>query len=132
MLLIMKKIYAFLGLSLGVLLVVSGCESVSFSTNLDPQNFKDYYKPSMVELLSREDLNDHVYKSLGAVHGLSCQENDLQMPANEADARTDLKIKAADMGANALVVDKCVRVEHEDGVCKVSVTCYGQALVIDK
>lgn len=107
------------------------CESVAFNTNLDPDNFKDYYKASAVEDSTYEGLTGKNYKSLGLVRGLSCQIDDRDFPANEADARTDARRKAADMGANAVVFGKCVKINKTPS-CQVSVTCYADALLVNE
>ena len=62
---------------------------------------------------------------------MACQINDRDYIATEADARTEARIKAVDAGANAIRFGKCVRIENTPA-CKVSVTCYGDALSIDE
>lgn len=110
--------------------LLCACESVSFSSNIDPRNFANYYKPSMVQVVTYESLGTTPYRVIGEVKGMSLQERDVDLPANEADARTDLKKKAVDMGANALVIHKCITIKDSETVALSSVTCYGDALVI--
>ncbi len=109
--------------------LLTACSSVSFDSNLNPHNFSEYFKPSQVETVTYAELADKTYSVLGAVHALSCQQNADDFPANAADARTELKRKAADMGANALVIHQCVRAE-DTGACTLSVTCYGDAIYV--
>ncbi|MBO6258437.1 MAG: exopolysaccharide biosynthesis protein [Succinivibrio sp.] len=103
-----------------------GCESFTFTSNLDPDNFSNYYKPSSVETMTEEELQNVRHKSLGTVAGLACQAKDRDYIATEADARTDARIKAADMGADAIKMGRCVRLENTPA-CKVSITCYAEA-----
>ena len=110
--------------------VLGGCEGYSFHTNLDPQNFKEYYKTSGVNEYSNAQLSALRYHSLGTVTGLSCQVKDTDYIATEAQARTRAKEQAADKGANAIVFSRCVRLE-ETPACAVSVTCYGEAFIAD-
>lgn len=110
-------------------LAAGGCTGVSVHTNLNPSNFTDYFKASGVDVVTYEELDGSNYMLIGGVHGLSCQEDEDDFPANEADARTELKRNAVDMGANALVINKCIRAA-ETGACSLSVTCYGDALYV--
>ncbi len=113
-------------------LMLSACSGVSFHTNLDPSNIKEYYKPSAVEVIDSEaDLDNRSYFVITQVKGMACQINDRDYIATEADARTEARIKAVDAGANAIRFGKCVRIENTPA-CKVSVTCYGDALSIDE
>ena len=107
------------------------CESVAVNTNLDPQNFKDYYKASAVTDNTYEELSGKSYKSLGFVRGISCQLNPNDFPANEADARTQARRNAADLGANSVVFGKCVKIQKSPS-CEVSVTCYADALMVNE
>ena len=58
------------------------------------------------------------------------KETDLCLIGNMFDARTKARIKAADLGANAIKFGKCVRLTNTPA-CLVSVTCYADALVVD-
>ncbi len=108
-------------------LVLAGCQGISFDSNLNPNRIVEYYKPSTVETLSDEDLENASYQSLGQVIGLSCQINPEDFIANETDARNDARLKAVDLGANGIVFKKCIRTE-ETLACHESVTCYAEAI----
>lgn len=110
-------------------LVFSGCSSFSVSTNLDPSNVTNYFKPSAIDVLTQDEIAMYNAKSIGAIAGLSCQIDKRDFIANESDARTDAKLKAADNGANALVFSKCVVLDNTPA-CLKSVTCYGEAYII--
>ena len=111
---------------------LSACSGVSFHTNLDPSNIKEYYKPSAVEVIDSDAaLDNRPYKVISQVKGMACQLNDRDYIATEADARTEARIKAVDAGANAIRFGKCVRIETSPA-CKVSITCYGDALSVDE
>ncbi len=110
-------------------LFIAGCSGYSFHTNLDPSNFKDYYKPSGARVVESSDLEGIAYKVKGEVTGLSCQAKEHEPVATAAEARTAARIKAVDMGANAVRFSKCVRLENTPA-CLVSYTCYGDALII--
>ncbi len=116
---------------LPLLLLLSGCSSYSFHTNLDPENFKEYYKPSGVTKVDDEILQNKPYKNKGMVTGLSCQARKNDPVATAAEARTDAKIKAVDLNANAIRFKKCVRLENTPA-CAVSWSCYADALIINE
>ena len=109
--------------------LLGGCQDVAFETNLDPDNFTEYFKPSSVEVYTNESILQHRFKSLGLVTGLACQETEDDFIARESEARTDAKLKAADLGANGIVFGKCIRLE-KTAACVVSVACYGKAFQV--
>ena len=109
--------------------LLGGCQDVAFETNLDPDNFTEYFKPSSVEVYTNESILQNRFKSLGLVTGLACQETEDDFIARESEARTDAKLKAADLGANGIVFGKCIRLE-KTAACVVSVTCYGEAFQV--
>lgn len=111
-------------------LVLTSCSNFEFKTNVDPSNFKEYFKPSYASEVSEEDLEKVPNRSLGLVEGVSCQIKDTDAIATETDARTKARVKAADLGANAIKFGKCVRLTNTPA-CLVSVTCYADALVVD-
>ncbi len=119
---------ALCGAVLGAL-SLSGCQDVAFETNLNPENFTEYFKPSTVEVYTNESILQHRFESLGLVTGLACQETEDDFIARESEARTDARRKAADMGANGIVFGKCIRLE-QTASCAVSVTCYGEAFKV--
>ncbi|MCR5537442.1 MAG: exopolysaccharide synthesis regulator RcsF [Succinivibrio sp.] len=112
-------------------LALCGCESFTFDSNLSPKRFVDYYKPSTVDEVSEAELTKLRHKDLGTVEGLSCQVKEDDYIATEADARTDARVKAAAKGANAIRFGKCTRLEATPA-CKVSVTCYAEAFIVDE
>lgn len=116
-------------LAAGVFLL-SSCSNFEFKTNVDPDNFKEYFKPSYAKEVSEDELEKLPNRSLGLVEGVSCQIKDTDAIATESDARTKARIKAADLGANAIKFGKCVRLT-DTPACLVSVTCYADALVVD-
>lgn len=118
------------GVALAGAFAISACSNMSFESNLDPNNFVEYAKPATVDVYTQESIQQHRYHSLGVVTGLACQETEDDYVALPEDARTDAKIKIADMGGNGVVFHKCVRLE-KTAACAVSVTCYGEAFVVD-
>ncbi len=124
------KLFAIAVVATAALLSV-GCQNgFRVESNLNPKNFSEYAKPASVEVYTEDSILEHRYHSLGMVAGLACQEKADDYIATEADARTDAKIKTADLGGNGVVFGKCIRLERTDA-CYVSVTCYGEAFKVD-
>ncbi len=110
-------------------LLLAGCSNYSFHTNLDKENFTEYFKPGTVTLVDKEQLDTLQYQVLGTVEGESCQEDDTQAVPIIGDARTEARVRTADLGGNGLLISKCIELGQTPG-CKASITCYGQALKI--
>lgn len=116
--------------SLAASLLVSACQDVAVETNISPKNFEEYFKPASVDVYTKDTILEQRYHSLGMVAGLACQEKPEDFIARESEARLDALVQAADMGANGIVYGKCIRLERTQA-CYVSVTCYGEAFVVD-
>ncbi len=122
---ILEHRYHSLGMVAGL-----ACQESEDDYILNPENFTEYAKPASVDVFTKDSILEHRYHSLGMVAGLACQESEDDYIATEADARTDAKIKTADLGGNGVVFGKCIRLERTDA-CVVSVTCYGEAFKVD-
>ncbi|MGL5661057.1 MAG: Rcs stress response system protein RcsF [Aeromonas sp.] len=110
-------------------LIASGCANYGFHSNLDKKNFSDYFKPSSVHVYQQDELADLNYLSLGTVEGESCQIDAHQAIPNASEARTLVRRRAADMGGNGVVINKCAELNETPG-CLKQVICYGQALKV--
>ncbi|MBR9857176.1 MAG: exopolysaccharide biosynthesis protein [Gammaproteobacteria bacterium] len=117
-----------LGISL-LAVALSGCAGWGFNSNVSPDGIKDYYKGDGVQLYSKADLEGVNYVTLGSVEGEACQINADEAPPKEADARASVRRRAADMGANGILMDRCIRFDDMPG-CIEQVLCSGQALKV--
>lgn len=108
-------------------LLLTACSNVNFSSNIDKQNFDDYFKPSQVTVYEKSQLQDLDYKFIAAVDGSSCQEEERDRPADIKEARTNARIKAAEMKANGIVFQSCLSFER-DTSCISNIICYGRAI----
>ena len=108
-------------------IALSGCSSYQFSSNLDKENFDEYFKPSQVTVYSKSDLKDLDYQLIGAVEGSSCQEEKNQLPADIKQARTNARINASNMHANGIVFQSCLNFDA-DATCLSNIICYGRAI----
>ena len=108
---------------------LSGCAGWGFNSNVSPDGIKDYYKGDSVRLYSKAELEGVNYVTLGSVEGEACQITADEAPPKEADARASVRRRAADMGANGLLLDRCIRFDDMPG-CIEQVLCSGQALKV--
>ena len=113
-------------------LALSGCaNNWGFNSNVSPEGIKDYYKGDGVTLYNKEQVSELNYVTLGSVEGEACQINATEATPKEADARASIRRRAADMGANGLLLDTCIRFNDMPG-CIEQVLCSGQALKVAK
>lgn len=111
-------------------LLLAGCSNYEFSSNVDKENFDEYFKPSQVTIYSKEELKTLDYQLLGVVEGSSCQEESNDLPADIKQARTNARINAADMNANGIVFQSCINFE-QDNTCISNIICYGRAIDVN-
>ncbi|MDP5291631.1 Rcs stress response system protein RcsF [Oceanimonas sp. CHS3-5] len=119
-----------LGMAL-MALALSGCAQMGLDSNVSPAGIKDYYKGNNVKLYGRDELKDVNYVSLGTVEGEACQVEANEPPPKDANARSDIRRRAADMGANGILLDRCIRFADMPG-CLEQVLCSGQALKVSE
>ena len=112
---------------LTLIALLPGCSNFSFSSNVDKENFDNYFKPSKVTVYSKNDLLDLEYTVLGSVEGSSCQVKDINIPADIKEARTKARINAAEMNANGVVFQSCLSFKKDES-CVSNIICYGRAL----
>ena len=117
-----------LGIS-ALALALSGCANWGFDSNVSPEGIKDYYKGSNVRIYQKEDLADVNYVVLSSVEGEACQIKTTDATPKEAEARADIRRRAADLGANGLLLDRCIRFDDMPG-CLEQVLCSGQAIKV--
>ena len=107
--------------------IISACSNFDFSSNLDKENFDEYFKPSQVTVYEKSELANLDYQFIRAVEGSSCQEQENDRPADIKEARTNARIHAADINANGIVFQSCISFA-KDETCITNIICYAQAL----
>lgn len=108
-------------------ILLTACGHFDFSSNVDKQNFENYFKPSQVTVYEKSQLADLDYQFIGAVEGSSCQEAEKDRPADIKEARTNARIRAAEMNANGIVFQSCLTFK-KDSACVSNIICYGRAI----
>ncbi|MBR9727408.1 Rcs stress response system protein RcsF [Shewanella intestini] len=116
-------------LALASTLLLSACAGdYAFKSNLDGDAINEYFKPGDVTLFTDGQLPKGQYKILGLVEGLSCQHTENEVPATKRQARTQARRKAADLGANGMIVQNCHLIEEPDNTCHTQAMCVGKAI----
>ncbi|OKY27249.1 Rcs stress response system protein RcsF [Thalassotalea sp. PP2-459] len=116
-------------------LLISACTNqYAVNTNLDKENFSQYFSPAAVTIYQNEQEFTANYKSLGGVEGESCQRKAHHELPNEIDARTHARSAAYQLGANAIIFSGCTLIEDNQAnkQCIRTRVCYGRAFFIDK
>lgn len=108
--------------------LISGCSNYSFHSNVDKENFEQYFKPSQVKIYEKEELDGLNYIHLTTVEGSVCKQKENEAKPTFADARTQARLAAADAGANGIIFTSCI--ETQDEICLEATLCYGQAIKI--
>ena len=112
--------------------LLSACSSnYTFNSNLDGEAIDEYFKPGGVVLYKEGERPKGAFEIVGLVEGESCQESEDGVPANIADARTQARKKAVELGANGLIVKKCLLTEQKTNTCYTQAFCVGQAIKTD-
>jgi RcsF protein len=137
-----KLIYLFSLLLFSFLL--SACASrYEVTTNLDNDNFRNYFSPAKVIIYENEsdmlarltktaESTKKGYHYIGAVEGEDCQEKSHHLAPDETNARTNARRVAFDQGANAIIFTGCVLIDNNeaDKKCVATTVCYGKAFHI--
>lgn len=109
------------------MIFLTACSNLHFSSNLDKENFDEYFKPSQVVVYTKSQLAELDYTFIAAVEGSSCQEEEKDLPADIKEARTQARINAANLHANGIVFQQCLTFEA-DAACVSNIICYGRAI----
>lgn len=109
--------------SLVLIMLMAGCQSAPTqrytTAQLAQMETVTFVRPYE---LSRNDVS---FAPLGEVRGESCQSSVMQAPATEENALLALKLAAAELGANALVLRQCQSVAVD--ACRAAWVCSGDA-----
>ncbi|WP_426357624.1 Rcs stress response system protein RcsF [Pseudocolwellia sp. HL-MZ19] len=117
-------------LTLLALSLLASCSSkFDTSTNLDAENFTNYFAPSKVKIYPSITDITGPHKYLGVVEGEDCQLKAHHAKPDEVIARTDARKKASELKANAIVFSGCTMLTGGSTAkqCIATTVCYGQA-----
>ncbi len=121
----MKNNYKKLTLMLLITALLSACaQKYSVTTNVDKENFKEYFSPSKVKIYQNEQDISGEFKLIGLVEGDDCQRKAHLAAPDEIIARTQARKKAFDNGANGIIFTSCIDIESKS--CVAQRVCYGK------
>ncbi|WP_341503513.1 Rcs stress response system protein RcsF [Gallaecimonas sp. GXIMD4217] len=111
-------------------LALAGCAgSYQVDSNLDGAAIQDYFVPSRVAVYSPDALAGKPYRSLGLVQGQHCQQAANAPPASLAEARTDARRQAYQLGGNGIVFRQCLLLSEDAAPgCLSQALCQGEAI----
>jgi len=110
-------------------ILLSGCTKYPLQTNLDKDNFTDYFSISGVEYYTTSELQNYQVEKLALVEGESCQSAANLPPAEEQQAKIAAKRKAATLNANGIIIRSCIA-PPPSKACISSYVCYGDAITV--
>jgi len=117
--------------TLSSILLLSNCAShYEASTNLDRENFVQYFAPAKVKIYQSEQEIKGQYIEVGRVEGEDCQAKAHLAKPDEVIARTDARRKAYNQGANAIVFSGCATVTTKQ--CVSQTICYGRTFKVSE
>jgi len=112
-----------------LVLLLSACAGdYKFNTNLDGEAIDEYFKASDVAVFEGNTHPSVPFDIIGLVEGETCQEGANDAPASISEARTLARRAAADKGANAILIKKCMVFEEQGQGCFSRAVCIGQAI----
>lgn len=126
----MKPLTLISGLMASALL--AGCAGdYTFNSNLSGKAVKEYFKAGDVLLIDKNMAPPRPFEPLAMVDGEACQIFADEPPATAADARTKLRLAAANAGGNGVMLNNCVEYKDPEGGCLTRALCIGRAIVME-
>lgn len=126
---------------LTTIILITSCSSRHISTNLDKENFSDYFSASKVKIYKQEKEIKTRYKYIGVVEGQDCQIKPHHAVPDEINARTQARHQAFEQQANGVIFTGCALLTSEQLAqlnnssdaqqCHAIVICYAKAFVIE-
>ncbi len=131
-----KTLFTFL-----LLIFIVSCSGHYVSTNLDKDNFSNYFSASNVNIYSSEKEIIGSYKLIGSVEGQDCQIKPHHAEPDKINARTQARQQAFAINANGVVFTGCALLGQEELAqlnnsndarqCHAIVICYAKAYSIE-
>jgi RcsF protein len=136
-----KKLLIALFVFLVTSTLVASCSNHYVSTNLDKENFSQYFSASKVKIYNSEKDIHHRYKFIVAVEGQDCQIKSHHAVPDEINARTQARQQAFENNANGVVFSGCALLSQDQlsklnesndaKQCHAIVICYAKAYAIE-
>jgi RcsF protein len=124
-----------------LIILLASCSSHYVSTNIDKDNFTEYFSANSVTVYPSEKDIEGRYKLVSIVEGQDCQIKAHHAVPNKANARTEARREASKKQANGIVFSQCTLLSHERLAqlnnttdaqqCHAIVICYAKAYAIN-
>ncbi|NQY65972.1 MAG: rcsF protein [Alteromonadaceae bacterium] len=121
------------------LMLTAGCSgNYTVSTNLDKENFRNYFAASQVTVYKNDEVLPSPNKLIGLVEGQDCQLKVHHASPSELIAKQAARRKAFNKKANGVVFTGCILIENEQlqdvtgKQCLTTLVCYGKAYRISE
>ncbi len=111
------------------------------STNLDKENFKDYFSAAEVKIYLHEKDIPGRHQFIGSIEGQDCQEKPHHAAPDKINARTQARQQAFEQNANGIVFTGCadltssqlahLRQSNDAQQCHAITICYGKAYLVE-
>ena len=118
-----------------MVLTLSACTAqYTVSTNLDKENFKDYFSHSQVKVVEDERDFSGRYKLIGMVEGQNCQTKTHHAAPDKIAARTQARQQAFALKAHAVIFTGCALIDDDQAnkQCVATVVCYAKAYQVEQ
>ena len=122
--------------------LIVGCSTKNLSTNLDRENFQDYFSPATVTIYQQEKDIKTRHKYIGVVEGQDCQIKPHHAEPDEINARTQARRQAFEQQANGVIFTGCALLSPQQLAtlnnssdaqqCHAIVICYARAFAIEQ
>ncbi len=116
-------------------ITLTSCSShYTLSTNLDKENFKTYFSPSQVKIVTSESDFTGRFKLVGLVEGQDCQPKPHHAKPDKIAARTQARLKAFEQKSNAVIFTGCALISDDQASkhCHATVVCYAKAYQVEQ
>ncbi|PHR80648.1 MAG: rcsF protein [Colwellia sp.] len=122
-------------------IILTSCSSSYVTSNLDKNNFTQYFSASQVEVYSQETDIKTRHNYIGVVEGQDCQVKPHHAAPDEINARTQARRQAFEQQANGIIFTGCALLTSQQLAqlnsssdaqqCHAIVICYARAFLIE-
>ncbi len=121
--------------------LIASCSSKHLTTNLDEENFEQYFSAAKVKIYQHERDIQTRYQYIGAVEGQDCQVKPYHAIPDEVNARTQARRNAFQQQANGVIFTGCtllssqqlaqIKDSNDAQQCHAIVICYARAFAVE-
>jgi RcsF protein len=124
-----------------LLIMITSCNNTYVVSNLDKNNFTQYFSAAQVEIYKQEKDIKTRHNYIGVVEGQGCQIKPHHAAPDEINARTSARRQAFEQQANAIIFTGCALLTSEQLArlnnssdaqqCHAIVICYAKAFAVE-